>query len=362
MSDHPTKTNAGRFFEDFEVGAELVHAVPRTITEGDQSLYIALTGDRFPLHASNELARGLGYERAPVNDLLVFHIVFGKTVTDVSLNAIANLGYADLRFLLPVYPGDTLRATSTVIGKRENRSGETGIVWVRTRGENQRGQSVLEYVRWVMVRKREPSKPAPSVEPPSLPESVASSTLGAPRCLDLARLGEWCWALGGSAFFDDYRIGEVIHHVDGMTLEETEHAMATRLYQNTAKVHFDARLAKETRFGRRIVYGGHVMSLARALSFNGLENSLCWLAVNAGSHVNPCFAGDTVYALSEVLDAARLPGQDDCGALRLRLIATKDLDPSESALEVQTVSDGRKTYDPHVLLDLDYWVLVPKRP
>src|SRR5690242_8589804 len=90
----PIKTNPGNFFEDFQAGTTLVHAVPRTLTEGDCALYIGLTGDRYPLHCSAEYARSLGYERETVNDLLVFHTVFGKTVNDVSLNAVANLGYA----------------------------------------------------------------------------------------------------------------------------------------------------------------------------------------------------------------------------------------------------------------------------
>src|SRR5690606_3476557 len=127
-----------------QTGASLVHAVPRTVTEGDQALYIGLTGDRYPLHCSAEFARSLGYQRETVNDLLTFHTVFGKTVNDVSLNAVANLGYAGVRFLRPVYPGDTLRSVSEVVGKKENTSGANGIVWVKTTGTNQRGECVLE--------------------------------------------------------------------------------------------------------------------------------------------------------------------------------------------------------------------------
>ncbi|MBW1875793.1 MAG: MaoC family dehydratase, partial [Deltaproteobacteria bacterium] len=145
------KTNPGNFFEDFEVGAQLVHAVPRTITEGEAA--------RYPLHCSAEFARSLGYPRETINDLLVFHIVFGKTVNDVSLNAVANLGYAGLRFLVPVYAGDTMRSISEVLGKKENSNGKTGVVWVKTVGTNQRGETVLEFYRWVMVNKRDPSTP-----------------------------------------------------------------------------------------------------------------------------------------------------------------------------------------------------------
>ena len=93
--------------------------------------------------------------RSPLDDVLVFHIVFGKTVPDISLNAVANLGYADCRFLKPVYPGSTLTAVSEVIGLRENSNKKTGIVYVRSRGFDETGDTVLDYVRWVMVRKRD---------------------------------------------------------------------------------------------------------------------------------------------------------------------------------------------------------------
>lgn len=353
------KTNSGNFFEDFKVGARLVHAVPRTITEGDCALYVGLTGDRYPLHCSAEYARSLGYERETVNDLLVFHIVFGKTVNDVSLNAVANLGYAAVRFLRPVYPGDTLRSVSEVLGKKENKSGTNGIVWVKTVGTNQRGESVLEYCRWVMVNKRDPSTPTGAADSPAMPKEVAPGELVVPASLDLSRYE--AWPSGGSAFFDDYEKGERIQHVDGMTIEESEHAIATRLYQNTAKVHFDAHAVKSTRFGKRLMYGGHVISIARSLSFNGLENALGILAWNGGAHANPTFAGDTVYAYSEVLDKADLSGRSDCGALRLRLVAVKNGDPTREEIPLKVEKDGKQGYHPQVVLDLDYWVLMPKK-
>lgn len=353
------KTNRGNFFEDFEVGAELVHPVARTVTEGDQALYIALTGDRAPISCSADLARKLGYRREPVHDLLTFHMVFGKTVGDVSLNAVANLGYADGRFLRPVYPGDTLRSISTVLGKKQNSNGKTGIVWVRTRGENQHGEKVLEYTRWVMVHKRDPESPAPDAQVPELPEAVPASELVLP---DTLRLDDYpAWATGGAYYFEDYERGEIIDHVDGMTIEEAEHASATRLYQNTAKVHFDAQRTKSSRFGRRLMYGGHVISVAKALSFNGLENALGVLALNGGKHAAPCFAGDTVYAQSRILDTAPIAGRDDVGALRVRLLAIKDLDPGSEDFELMVERDGKSRLNPSVLLDLDLWLWMPKR-
>jgi 2-methylfumaryl-CoA hydratase len=348
-----SKTELGNYFEDFRIGQEIRHATPRTVTEGDVATYIALYGSRFALPCADSFAQSLGLPGAPIDDLLVFHIVFGKTVPDISLNAIANLGYASCVFGVPVYPGDTLSASSTVIGLRENSNRQSGVVYVRSIGRNQVGEVVLDYIRWVMVRKRDPAAPAPAGEAAKPPAVVAAEQLQVPAELDL---GAYDFALAGSRYrWGDYAVGEKIDHVDGMTIEEAEHALATRLYQNTAKVHFNRHTESQGRFGKRLIYGGHIISLARALSFNGLANGLKIAAINGGSHVGPAFAGDTVYAWSEVLDRQPVAGRDDVGALRLRSIAAKDHGcadfPGKGA-------DGK--YHPAVMLDLDYWVLMPR--
>ena len=346
------KIMTGNFFEDFRIGQQLVHATPRTVTVGDTALYQALYGSRFAVTSGETFARGLGLERMPLDSMLVFHVVFGKTVPDVSLNAVANLGYAAGVFGAPVYPGDTLTTTSEVIGLKENSNGRTGVVYVHSVGVNQDGETVLDYVRWVMVNKRDASVPAPEPVVPSLPDAVPVDKLVVPYSID-----GYDTALAGSPFlWDDYEVGERIDHVDGMTIEEAEHMMATRLYQNTAKVHFNQHVEGRGRNGRRIVYGGHVISLARALSFNGLGNALSIAAINGGTHANPTFAGHTVYAWSEVLDRLELPGRSDVGALRLRTVATKDRACADFPLKGE---DGK--YLPEVVLDLDYTVLMPRR-
>src|SRR3954470_12913474 len=173
-----TKTTPGNFFEDFRLGQKIAHATPRTVTAGDVALYNALYGSRFPGQSSDVFAYAIGYPRAPVDDLLVFHIVFGKTVPDISLNAVANLGYADCRFLHAVYPGDTLTAVSEVIGLKENSSRKTGVVYVRSTGFNQDGSKVVDYVRWVMVRKRDEQAATPGDLVPDLPRMVEPAALG----------------------------------------------------------------------------------------------------------------------------------------------------------------------------------------
>jgi 2-methylfumaryl-CoA hydratase len=350
----PPKTASGRFFEDCRVGETIRHATPRTVNGGDASLYSALYGTRFAPQSAETFARAIGYPASPIDDLLAFHLVFGKTVPDVSLNAVANLGYADCRFLKTVYPGDTLSSVSEVIGLRENSNRESGVVYVRSRGFNQHGRVAIEYVRWVMVRKRDKAAPAPTQSVPKLPESVPVSALGA-ACPRIDRAAFDGGLSGSPHRFEDYAAGERIDHVDGLTVEEAEHMIATRLYQNTAKVHFNQHSEGQGRFGRRLIYGGHVMSLARALSFNGLANAFHIAAINGGRHVAPLFAGDTVYAWSEVVETAALPGRDDVGALRLRTIATKNRTTADFPHR-----DG-DAYEGHVILDLDYWALIPRR-
>jgi 2-methylfumaryl-CoA hydratase len=341
------KTGSGNFFEDFNLGQKIVHATPRTITAGDQALYTALYGSRFAVQSSDEFARAIGYPESPLDDLLVFNIVFGKTVPDISLNAIANLGYAECVFSNPVYSGDTLLSRSEVIGLKENSNGKTGTVYVRSKGINQHGEDVLSFVRWVMVRKREEKSAPPAAHVPELLK-VANVKTELPQ-VDMTK---WNFELSGSSHrFDNYAVGEKIDHLDGMTVEETEHQLATRLYQNTARVHFNQFAETSGRFGRRLIYGGHVMSLARALSFNGLANAFHIAGINAGRHVAPLFAGGTVFAWSEIVDNAT---HGDVGALRVVTRATRDLPCSEFPTEDGTLEK------PGVILELDYWALIPR--
>lgn len=342
-----TKTNPGNFFEDFSVGQVMEHATPRTVTEGDRALYGALYPTRFALASSAEFAAGCGLFPAPVEDLIAFHIAFGKTVPDISLNAVANLGYAECRFHLPVVAGDTLRTRSEVIGLKQNSNGRTGVVYVRSTATNQRDEVALEWARWVMVHKRDHEAPAPDTVVPDLADSVAADDLVLPAGLDFS--GYDYAAAGEPHRWSDYAVGEKIDHVDGVTLSDAEHMLATRMWQNTAKVHFNTEARPD---GNRLVYGGHVISMARALSFNGLANAQLIAAINAGAHTAPAFAGDTVYAWSEVLDKAQTaaPG---VGALRLRLVATAGRD------QAMTLRGDDGKYAPGVLLDLDYWALVP---
>jgi len=158
-----------------------------------------------------------------------------------------------------------------------------------------------------MVNKKDPASPAPVPVVPDL-KSVVNPAVDLNDVPYTHIYENWDDALSGSSHrYEDYDVGEKINHVDGMTVEEAEHQIATRLYQNTAKVHFDAHGQKDSRFGKRLIYGGVVISIARALSF-------------------------------------------------MRLVAVKDQDPGDFALRGE---DGK--YAPGVLLDFDYWAAIPRR-
>ena len=344
---------AGRFFEDFQPDEVIRHATPRTVTTGDAALHLALTGSRFALHCSQPFARRCGLAAMPADDVLVFNLVFGKSVPDISAHAIANLSYAEGRFGVPVFPGDTLRAASTVLGRRELSSGRAGIVWVKTEGVNQRGEPVLSYVRWAMVAKRDAASPAPAPAVPDLAAAVDAATLTVPAGFDLSAYDRE--AAGEGRGWDDIATGERLDHGDGMTVEEAEHQMATRLYQNTARVHFDLHRAAAGRFGRRLVYGGHVIGLARALSFAGLAHACRIAGLNGGRHCAPVFAGDTLYAWSEVLARAPVAGRQDLGALRLRTVAARNHPCSDFPDRTDRGEDH-----PDKVLELDYWALMPR--
>ncbi|MFD4324298.1 MaoC family dehydratase [Nocardioides sp. NPDC058538] len=350
-----SKTNPGNFFEDFQVGQVIEHATPRTVTEGDRAAYGSLYPTRFAVPSSAAFAASVGLEQHPVEELIGFHIAFGKTVPDVSLNAVANLGYAECRFHRPVVPGDTLSTKSEVIGLKQNSNGKSGVVYVRSTATNQRGEVAIDWARWVMVHKRNQAAAAPETVIPELAKAVDAKNLIVPKGLDFSAYD--FTAAGEPHRLADYEVGEKIDHVDGVTLTESEHQQATRLWQNTAKVHFNVEARPD---GRNLVYGGHIISLARALSFNGLANAQLVAAINAGAHTSPAFAGDTVYAWSEVLDRVETdaPG---VGALRLRLVATKGRDESMTLRgeDPSTGSGQAAKYAPGVLLDLDYWALIP---
>ncbi|WP_246128597.1 MaoC family dehydratase [Pleionea sediminis] len=350
------KTFAGNFFEDFDLDDVIVHGTPRTITEGDVALYIALTGSRHVLHCADTVAKECGFEKTPIDNLLLFHVAFGKTVPEVSLNAVANLGYAECRFINPAYTGDTVSVVSRVIGLKENSNGKTGIVYVHSIAKNQSDTTLVEWKRWVMVNKKVPSAPTGiNSQPETLPTVEMTEDL-IPDTLSFKQFSqEWT---ASNHLWSDYSPGESIEHVDGMTINDSDHSLATRLYQNNAKVHFDAYAMQHSRHGNRLVYGGHIMSLCRALSYNGLANGLWLASINGGAHANPSFAGDTIYCRSIIMDKGEFETRSDIGWLRVKTYGFKNC--QEDIRQQILAQTPVNLKNDHVVLELDYTLLAPK--
>jgi len=342
-----TKENIGNFFEDYKIGMKFNHPTPRSLGNGERAIYQSLYPNRFSIYSSDLFAKSCGYSMIPMDNLIVFHTIFGKSVPDISLNAVANLAYFQGRFFSPVYDGDTLFSVSEVIGLKQNSNGKSGLVYVNTKGFNQKNDLVLEYVRCVMVKKNDLKLPAPKTLIPKLENVVDPNSFFLPNEVNFSN---YDFDLAGSKNkFSDYDIGEEINHIDAVTLEEAEHMMATRLWQNNSKVHFDKTIRDDK---KRLIYGGHIISTGRALSFNGLENAQVMIAINGGTHSGPAFSGDTVFAKSQILDKFENISES-IGAVRINLVvAKKDNVDNQSYL--------KEIKESSIVLKFDYWALMPK--
>ena len=349
------KTNPGNFFEDFSARPSVRSTRRRAPSpRGDVALYTGLYGPRFAVQSSDEFAHG---DRLSARARRRSHRVPHRVRQDRAGHLAQR--HRQPRLCRVPLPGARLsgrHAERRLRGDRPARELQPrlGRRLRAHHGRNQRGETVLEYVRWVMVRKRDTSAAAPAPVVPKLAERVDPASLG--KAVPKLDLAGYDFALAGAPHrWGDYAAGEKIDHADAMTLEEAEHQIATRLYQNTAKVHFNLHEQAQGQFKRRLVYGGVVISLARALSFNGLANAFHIAAINGGRHVAPCFGGDTVYAWSEVLETAEIPGRSDIGALRVRLTAVKNRSCAGFPLR-----NAKGEYDDGVILDLDLWLVLPR--
>ena len=344
----------GNFFEDFFVGQILEHPVERTITEADANLYTALTGSRFSLQASELIAKEAGYPARPLDDILAFHLGFGLSVEDISLNAVANLGYAEVLFHQPLFPGDTIYAKSKVIGVRLNSNKKTGVVYVHSQVFKKPDILCLEWKRWVMVRlKGDGEKYQQPTRIPELEAYTPSSKLRPP-----AQAVNPTMAIdrGQKTRLEDYQKDMLIDSPFGMQINESDHMLATRLYLNNARVHVDgAFMSKQQPMQKPLVYGGHIISLCRSLGHYGFASAQWLAAIHAGSHAKPCFAGDTIYARHKVLEVEAVDGFPDFGVLRLLLLGYKnDLPQAPNALNLES------PLDENCVLRLDYSVFIPR--
>ena len=149
----------GLYYEDFVEGEIIEHALSKTIFESDNNLFSLLTMNHHPVHTNLDYASKNQHGKLLVVGTLVFSIVVGMTVPDISGKAIANLGYEDIQHLSPVFLNDTIYAKTRVLGKRDSKSKpDRGVVYVETIGYNQNKVEVISFRRNVLIKKREYEK------------------------------------------------------------------------------------------------------------------------------------------------------------------------------------------------------------
>lgn len=149
----------GLYFEDFVAGDVIEHALSKSIFESDNNLFSLLTMNHHPVHTNLDYAQKNQHGKILVVGTLVFSIVVGMTVPDISGKAIANLGYENIKHLAPVFLNDTIYAKTKILSKRESNSkNDRGIVYVETIGYNQNNEDVISFRRNVLIKKREYEK------------------------------------------------------------------------------------------------------------------------------------------------------------------------------------------------------------
>ncbi len=327
----------GRLFDDFVPGAIYAHPWEVTIDEGMLAFFAASFQDAIPTYASRRAAQELGLRDRPVHPLLLLNLGLSFSVHDVSEQAIAHLGYMDVRFPNACYPGDTVVASSRVIGMRPVSTGDKGVVHVRTEVENQDGEVVCSFERKVLVRVGHVAE-RPAIV--AVGEEVAlASVARAPASLlgglgGLGGLGDW--PPPGRAvfptFWDDFEVGDVYAHQAGRTVSEAEHMQLTTLLRNSHPMHVDERYCQKSSFAKtRVVFGGLVLAWVLSLSSRDTAGNAVWdLGLDEGAHPSGVLAGDTLYAASSVV--AKEERGKHAGIVVLRVIGLKNT-PARVLLE-----------------------------
>jgi 2-methylfumaryl-CoA hydratase len=322
----------GRYLDEFVPGQVFVHPRGYTFERGPMLDFARVFMQCNPLYLNLEYARAHGFQDLPASPQMVFNVVLSLGVHNDSEKAIANLGYYNVQFLRPVYPGDTLRGYTKVMDRKARGEDKPGIVLIRTLGVNQHNQVVLQYERKIMVGYRGdrlPTTPAPTtpVEFPWVEHPVVDLPINAS--------GYPSQLTGPNTYFEDFSLGDLIVHANGRTITD-EHMAWTYLVGNTHPLHFDRVYStglSGKMSGEPIVYGGLVFAWLEGLASRDVsENALWELGFTEGYHTQPAVSGDTVAALSRVVATETLPNNDSAGIVTFQFIGVKNISAA-AALE-----------------------------
>lgn len=320
----------GRYLDEFVPGQVFVHPRGYTFERGPMLDFARVFMQCNPLYLNLEYAKAHGFPDLPASPQMVFNVVLSLGVHNDSEKAIANLGYYNVQFLRPVYPGDTLRGYTKVVDRKARGEDKPGIVLIRTLGVNQHNQVVLQYERKIMVGYRGdrlPTTPAPTtpVEFPWVEHPVVDLPINAG--------GYPSQLTGPNTYFEDFSLGDLIVHANGRTITD-EHMAWTYLVGNTHPLHFDRVYStglSGKMSGEPIVYGGLVFAWLEGLASRDVsENALWELGFTEGYHTQPAVSGDTVSALSRVVATESLPNTDAAGIVTFQFIGVKNISAADA--------------------------------
>ncbi len=353
----------GNHLEDFRLGQTFRHKGGKTITEGLFTTFTEFTMTTNPLAKNARYARAYGFRGLVVPPGLTMLVAFSQTVEDVSENARANLEYIDMRFGAPVYVGDTLEVETKVLGVKPSSSNpKLGVVHVQSIARKNVGESdeaiVMAWQRKVQVWKRDESK---SVDEGEVAPDAVSCELWLPpydRGRDYAALAHLS---SRDTYFEDLEPGTRIEHWRGRTMT-TEHIHLTAVLDNTSQVHCNQHMIdlnpKQYVGGRLIIFGGIPFTLCLGLSCPDVhDNALGDLVYTTGRHTAPLFAGDTVFAATDILDRRDHPSRPDVGIVSTRLLGHK-FEKSEGAPASDDAPAGHERVQ---IFELDREIVVKRR-
>ena len=366
----------GRLLGDFKIGEVYHHPWEVTIDDGMLAMFAASFLDPNPLYSSRRFARDLGFRDKVVHPLVLMNLGLSFSVHDVSEQTIAHLAYIDLRFPSAAYSGDTLTASSEVLGLRLSESKpDRGVVHVRTVGVNQDGVKLVSFERKALMPTgvlEGRAHPSPQPYEGSEPLEWNDGTLGPDRLSHLdaqsgvaALPGELAreirsprWSGRPAGLFEDFDEGDVIVHSTGRTVGETEHMQLAVLTRNSHPIHFDEMYSREHSFaGTRVVEGGLVFAWICSLASRDTTANALWeLGYDRGSHPAPVLAGDTLNAVSRVMEKRDYNGRS--GIVRFQLVGVKNERPSALLSAGVDLFEGKHEKK---VFEIERTVLLPKR-
>lgn len=345
----------GRYLDELEPGQVFEHPRGFTFTTTNMLHFARTFMQANPLYLNRQYARDMGFSDLLASPQMVFNVTLSLGVQNDSEKAIANLGYYQVQFFRPVSPGDTLRAFTKVLERKDRGPDKPGITLIRTVGVNQDDAVVLQYDRKIMVGwrgDRPPTTPAPTVTV-EFPRAHAALVE-----LPLTGVSPSPGLTGPNTYFEDFTPGDIIVHANGRTITE-EHMALTYAVGNSHPLHFDRVFSSALSgkmSGEPIVYGGLVFAWLEGLASRDVSEHAVWeLGFTEGYHTQPAFAGDTIGALSRILAVEAIPDVDSYGVVTLQLIGVKNISAAEAlkkhGADLFLKEDAKRTLGKEKIID-----------